>query len=41
MKWVSPPPIPTIGLGADAIEPLRQQVHRIIGETYARIRTEV
>lgn len=35
------PPIPTAGLGEDGIEPLREQAHRIIGETYARIRTEV
>ncbi|HSQ36812.1 MAG TPA: lysophospholipid acyltransferase family protein, partial [Acidimicrobiia bacterium] len=41
VKMVFLPPIPTTGLGEDAIEPLREQTHRIIGETYARIRTEV
>jgi 1-acyl-sn-glycerol-3-phosphate acyltransferase len=41
VKMVFLPPIPTKGLGEDAIEPLRQQTRRVIGETYARIRTEV
>jgi 1-acyl-sn-glycerol-3-phosphate acyltransferase len=41
VKMVFHPPIPTTGLGEDAIEPLREQAHRIIGETYARIRSEV
>lgn len=41
VKMVFLPPIPTAGLGEDGIEPLREQAHRIIGETYQQIRTEV
>jgi 1-acyl-sn-glycerol-3-phosphate acyltransferase len=40
VKMVFHPPIPTAGLGEEGIEPLREQTHRIIGETYARIRAE-
>ena len=40
-KIVFHPPIETAGLDDSGIEPLRQQVHRIIGETYQRIRAEV
>ena len=41
VKMVFHPPIPTAGLGDDAIDALHEQVRRIIGETYERIRTEV
>ena len=40
-KMVFHPPIPTAGLGDDAIDALHEQVRRIIGDTYQRIRAEV
>jgi 1-acyl-sn-glycerol-3-phosphate acyltransferase len=41
VKMVLHPPIPTSGLGDAGIDAVRQQAHRIIGETYQRIRREV
>ncbi len=35
------PPIPTAGLGEADIEPLRQRVARIVGDSYDRARHEV
>ena len=41
VKMVFHPPIPTTGLGEAGIDALREQAHRIIGESYQRIRNEV
>lgn len=41
VKMVFHPPIPTAGLGDADIDALHEQVHRLIGETYRRTRTEV
>jgi 1-acyl-sn-glycerol-3-phosphate acyltransferase len=41
VKMVFHPPIPTTGLGDADIDALHEQVHRLIGETYRRTRTEV
>jgi len=40
-KMVFHPPIPTAGLGDADIDALAAEAHRIIGETYQRIRREV
>ncbi|MCU0281066.1 MAG: 1-acyl-sn-glycerol-3-phosphate acyltransferase [Acidimicrobiia bacterium] len=40
-KMVFHPPIETVGLDDSSIQPLLEQVHSIIGETYERIRREV
>ncbi len=40
-KMVFHPPIPTAGLGDADIDALQAEAHRIIGETYQRIRREV
>jgi 1-acyl-sn-glycerol-3-phosphate acyltransferase len=41
VKMVFHPPIPTSGLGDAEIDAVREQAHRIIGESYQRIRAEV
>ena len=41
VKMVFHPPVPTAGLGDADIDALHEQVHRLIGETYRRTRTEV